>query len=173
MLTFEHEPFDVGREVGMGLEPVPAGDQREHEAPSRPVVLLLELAAQLVNARHRQLHQLREQPGIDRLERGEHDRLDDAARFVTAEIVRGVQEVVGSQGTSSSRLLLGRLDGVPVVEAAEVEPVVARAPAHDQIVERPRLVDVDEPLLVELQQRQEAHDDLEPVGLPRRPTHGT
>ena len=38
-LAFEHEPLDVGREIGMTLEPQPAGDLDEHEAAFFGLVL--------------------------------------------------------------------------------------------------------------------------------------
>ena len=93
MLALEHESLDVGREVGMGLEPVPPGDEGEHEAAPGVLVFLGEVVAQLVDARHRELHQLGQQPGVDGLERGEHHRLDDATRLVRPELVTRIELV--------------------------------------------------------------------------------
>ena len=81
MLTFEHEALDVGREVGMGLVAVAAGDPHEHEAASVALVLGGEPFADLLDRGGRDLDELREQIGRDRLGRRHDDRFDRARDF--------------------------------------------------------------------------------------------
>ena len=52
-LALEHEPLDVGREVGVALEAAAAGHADEHEAAVLGLVLGRQLAAQLVDLRAR------------------------------------------------------------------------------------------------------------------------
>ena len=79
MLTLQHEVLDVGREIGVGLEPVAPGDARQHEAAPVVLVLRCEATAQFLDARDGQLHELREHPRLDRLGGRQHDGLDRGA----------------------------------------------------------------------------------------------
>ena len=81
-LAFEHESFDVRREIGMALEPPTAGDLDENEAS-----LLEELGGHLAQECFHLLDgclgDLREQLGLDWLVGHHQNGLDGASCFVS------------------------------------------------------------------------------------------
>ena len=88
----------------MGLEAVAAGDPGEHESPAFRFVLRRELHAQFLDLRDRQLDELRQHTGLDRLGGREHHRFDRAASFPFALVGRfahGATSAIDAPGASA------------------------------------------------------------------------
>ena len=84
-LALEHEPLDVGRQVGVALEAVAAGHLDEHEAAALGLVGRGQLAAELLDRRRRGTSSSwASSCGGDRLLGDHQDRLDGAARGLAA-----------------------------------------------------------------------------------------
>ena len=156
----------------MGLEPVAAGDAHEHEAAPVALVLLGQLVAQRLDLGHRELDELREHRGSTGSVAAMHDRLDRAARFASiTRRPRSRRRLAGIASTGTSRrdvvvaLEVGGSSAVvvPVVEARRRARLALGEAAHEQLAERSDLREVDDALLEQLEHREEAHDDLEPV----------
>src|SRR5262249_9152133 len=102
VLALEDEPLDVGGQVGVRLVPVPTGHLDQHEAAPPLVVLVGELTAERFDGRARELEELCEESGVDRV-RGRHDhRLDHTPGFVCAQALGRVLERVVVHGYSVS-----------------------------------------------------------------------
>src|SRR5262249_22801054 len=102
--AFEDEPLDIRRQVGMGLVPVSARHLDQHEAAATRLVLVGELAAELFDARDRELDELREEAGLHRIRRRHDDGFDDATRFVLAQSRGGLFERIVVHGYSGSEV---------------------------------------------------------------------
>src|SRR5439155_21242549 len=90
VLSLDDEAFDVRVHIGVSLQAVAAGDARQHESPSVALVLACQLGAQLFGLTHGELDKFREQTGLDRLERSNHDGFDRAPRLgLSFDVVHG------------------------------------------------------------------------------------
>ena len=154
----------------MRLVAVAAGDPREHEAPAR----LLVLAASSSQSSSTRTTGSSTSCASRRGSTGSVAASTTAsmARFASSSLTRWTLFLLRLSG-SGSELVGGRLV-VPVVEAGGVERDLAGPEAaHEQLAEVRELREVDDALLVELEHREEAHDELEPRRHARRRGRGS
>src|SRR5205823_545329 len=80
-LTLEHEALDIGRQVGVALEAVAAGDADEHEAPVVALIGGRQLGAEGLHLLGAHLQELTEELGLDRFLGHHEDRFDRSRLF--------------------------------------------------------------------------------------------
>ena len=82
------EALDVGRQIGMRLQPGPAGDAGQHEAPVLALVGLRQLRQHLVHLLDGHLDQLGQQLGCDGLHRHQQNGLEGAAQLCVLHLIQ-------------------------------------------------------------------------------------